>query len=255
LKIGKADVRAYKRLTGNAVLIEQPKITQQFEGKPVKKERTIAKSHWKQVGTGEVLTVETILKDSQGNVVPLSAAVNILENYKSVALNEKAEKIDKKKLSDFILNQDGSIGESVMPFPTTERIEVLESANDITESGQGYWVPSTFMEGFLIHEVYELSAADPRNDTKLFKEADEALKRDEIALCTFSNGGYKQYYGFLVPHLEDGKFVWLLKLSDKKVEYNNLREIPAPAAALKPAPKTVQTLPPLQAMLTIPTRK
>lgn len=257
MKIGNADVRTYKRLTGNATLIQTPQIIQQFEGALVESQRLIAKSHWAKIGTGETLVVETVLKDKDGNTIPIAGAVNILETYRNYVLNSKAEIIDKKKLTDHILNPDGSIGDLVMPFPATERIEVLEVPIEVTELelGQGYWVPSTFMEGFLIHEEYELAAADPKNDEKLFNEAEAALKRDEVAVCTFSNGGYKQYYGFLVPYVEEGKFVWLLKLSDKKVEHNNLRDVPAPETALKPKPKTVQSLPPLQAMLTIPIRK
>ena len=58
------------------------------------------------------------------------------------------------------------------------------------------------MDKFLIHEEYELSSADPRHDVEIYKEAEDALKRDEVAISTFSTGSYKLYYAFLVPTLK-----------------------------------------------------
>jgi hypothetical protein len=110
------------------------------------------------------------------------------------------------------------------------------------------------LEGFLIHEEYELPAADPRNDLKLWNEADAAIKRDEIAITTYSNGGFTQYYAFLVPIVKDGQFVWLLRISNKKVEYRCLRDVPGVKIPIRPV-KTLETLPPIQALLIIPSAK
>lgn len=254
LRIGRADARVYKKLTSNSLLVKRPELIEYADGAPVQTERIVAKSSWREIGTGETLRVETVLKNSKGEVVPTSKAKNILEKYENNVLNQKSEDVDKKRIEEYILNSDGSLGDKVMPYPPTERFEVKDSPGEVRETGDAYWVPATLMDKFLIHEEYELAAADPRRDLELFKEAEDALKRDEVAISTFSNGSYKLYYAFLVPYVENGKFVWLLKISDKQVVYNLLRDIPGPAAAIKQA-RTLETLPPLQAMLTIPTRK
>jgi hypothetical protein len=58
-----------------------------------------------------------------------------------------------------------------------------------------------------------------------------------------------------VPFFKDGQFVWLLKISDKKVEYRCLRDVPAPTRLPIREVKTLETLPPIQALLTVPTSK
>ena len=244
IKIGNADVRVYKQKVGNALVIKDPEIMMQVDDRPVRGVRTVSQSHWEQVGTGITLAAETTLKDSKGNTVPISQALCILDHYKSIDLNEKSEEIDKKKIRFYILNPDGSVGEEVMPFPPTDRIEI----------NQENWIPSTVIEEFLIKEEYELPAADPHNDAKLFKEAEDAAKRDEIAITVFSNGGFIQYYAFLVPFFKDGQFVWLLKISDKKVEHRCLRDIPGVTVPIREV-KTLETLPPIQQLLTVPTAK
>lgn len=245
VKIGNADVRVFKQKVGNALVVKDPEIVMQVDNRPVRSARTVSQSHWEHVGTGKTLTAETTLKDAEGKPIPISEAICILEHYKNLDLNEKAEQVDKKELQYYILNPDGSIGEEVMPFPPTDRIEI----------NQENWIPSTVIEQFLIKEEYELPAADPHNDAKLFKEAEAAAKRDEIAITVYSNGGFTQYYAFLVPFFKDGQFVWLLKISDKKVEYRCLRDIPAPTAVPIREVKTLETLPPIQQLITVPTKK
>ena len=236
-------------------MIKTPHLRKQASDEPVRDERIVSGIHWEQVGTGETLTVETTLKNSKGEAIPLAQAQCILEHYNSLVLSMKGEQVDKKKVQYFIVNPDGSTGDQVAPYPPTERIRVVDSPSEVSEQGDGYWVSSTVLGEFLIHEEYELPAADPRNDAKLFKEAEDAAKRDEIVVTTFSNGGFTQYYGFLVPLFKDGKFVWVLKISDKKVEYRCLRDIPAPSPIPFREVKTLETLPPIQALLTVPTAK
>jgi len=254
LKIGDADVRVYKRRVSNALLIQDPQLTELVDGEPVRECRVVDQAYWEQVGTGEVLQVETTLKDAKGNVVPVAGARCILEHSKNLAVNEKGETVDKKKIEYHLVNPDSSIGELVVPYSPTERIEVKETPAEVKEQGDAYWVPSTMIEGFLIHEEYELPVADPRNDLKLWTEADKAIKRDEIAITTYSNGGFTQYYAFLVPIARDGQFVWVLRVSNKKVEYNCLHDIPGVKVPIREA-KTIETLPPIQALLTVPTAK
>jgi hypothetical protein len=244
LKIGNIDVRVSKQKVGNALLIKDPEIVMQVDGRPVRSARVVSQCHWEHVGTGKTLTAETILKDAEGKSVQISEAACVLEHYKSLDLNEKAEPVDKKRVRYYVLNPDGSIGEEVMPFPPTDRVEI----------NQENWIPSTVIEEFLIKEEYELPAADPHNDAKLFKEAEDAVKRDEIAITTFSNGGFNQYYAFLVPFFKDGQFVWLLKITDKKVEHRCLRDIPGVTVPIREV-KTLEKLPPVQQLITVPTKK
>jgi len=244
LKIGNADVRVFKQKVGNALVVKDPELVMQVDGRPVKSARVVNQCHWEHVGTGKTLTAETTLKDAEGKPVQISEAVCILEHYKSVDLNEKTEPVDKKKVQYYILNPDGSIGDEVKPFPPTDRIEI----------NQENWIPSTAIDEFLIKEEYELPAADPHNDAKLFKEAEEAAKRDEIAITVYSNGGFIQYYAFLVPFFKDGQFVWLLKITDKKVEHRCLRDIPGVTVPIREV-KTLERLPPIQQLITVPTKK
>jgi hypothetical protein len=253
-RVGKADARMYKTLTSNAALVKRPEIISVINGAPVSTKRVVVAGHWEEIGTGEKLIVETMLKNSKGEVVSTSKAKNIIDKLENLALDQKDMEINKKAIEDYVLNPDGSIGDKVMPYPPTERFEVKESPGEVRETGEGYWVPSTFMQKFLIHEEYTLSSADPRHDVELYAEIEDALKRDEVILTTFSNGSYKLYYAFIVPYIDNGKFAWLLRISDKQVIYNALHDIPGPAAAIKQA-KVLETLPPLAGLLTIPTRK
>jgi len=182
LKIGETDVRVFKQKVGNKIVVNEPTILTRMEDKPVRSERTVSKCHWEHVGTGEVLSVETTLKDGKGVAIPPAEAVCVLEHFKSLVLNEKSETVDKKKTQYFVMNPDGSVGDEVTPFPPTDRIEIKE----------GDWIPSTTIEQFLIKEEYELPAADPHNDIKLYKEAEKASKKDEIAITVYSNGGFTQ---------------------------------------------------------------
>lgn len=245
LKIGNADVRCFKKKVANALTIQDPMLVDVVDGKPVNTVRLPAKAHWEFIGTGEVLQAETILKNQKGEVIPTAAARFVLEKTRNVAVNEKSEEIDKTKITTHLLNPDLTLGDEVAPFPPTDRIEVEQQD----------WVPSTFMDQWLISEEYELPAADPHNDAKLWPEAEDALKRDEVAMKTFSNGGFTQYYCFVVPYVKDGKFGWLLKLTAKQLDYRYGREIPAPTTAVLREVKTVQTLPPIQNLITVPTKK
>ena len=47
-----------------------------------------------------------------------------------IVLDEKAEEVDKKRIEEYMLNPDGSIGDKVMPYPPTERFEVKEASGE-----------------------------------------------------------------------------------------------------------------------------
>ena len=245
IKIGNADVRCFKKKVANALVLAEPRLIDVVNSKPVQTVRVPGKAHWELIGTGESLTAETVLKNAKGETVPLASARYVLERTKNIVVDEQCQDVDKTKITTHLLNPDNSIGDEVAEFPVTDRIEVQEED----------WVPSTFMDQWLIHEEYELPAAEERNDIKLWKEAEDALKRDEVAMKTFSNGGFTQYYCFLVPYVKDGKFGWVLKLTTKQLDYRFGHDIPAPTTAVFREVKTVQTLPPIAQVITIPTKK
>jgi hypothetical protein len=247
IKFGEREpIRVYRTKVGNALVIESPELIGVVDTKAVREMRTVKDCHWEKVGTGQKLQVETILKDDKGESIPLSAARLIVEHTGNIVVNDKGEDVDKDKIEDHILNPDGSIGERTAPFPPTDYVEITEED----------WIPSTAIEEFQIHEEYELPALNPDNDPELFEIANKAAKQDEIAIKPYSNGGYSQYYAFFVPIFKEGKFVWAMKLSSKKIEYRSLRDIPAPdaAQALREI-KTVKALPAIQTVITIQKKK
>lgn len=255
LKIGNADVRVYKQRVGNALMTKDPELIMVADDRPVNDIRIVNECQWVRSGTGEKLTVETALKDAKGKAVPLAEGLCTLQHVKTLMLNDKAEQVDKKTIRYHLMNPDGSVGDEVAPYPPTERIVVRDDASEVKEPGDAYWIPSTAIESFLISEEYELPVADPRNDPKLFKEAEEAAKKDEIAITTFSNGGFTIYYAFLVPFFKDGQFEWKLRISSKQAQYNCLHDVPSATAIPVREVKTLDRLPPIQALLTIPTSK
>ena len=246
LKFGENNpIRVFKKKIANALVVEDPTIVGVLDGKIARETRTATTIHYEQIGTGKTLTAEIILKDPEGQIVPSAQARLIVDHIKNLVLNDKSEDVDKTKIVDHILNPDGSIGEETEPFISTDMIEI----------GDEDWIPATAIEEFLITEVYELPAADSRNDAKLFEYAEKATKNDEIIIKTYSNGGYTQYYCFLMPVFKEGKFVWVIKLSKKKIECRLLRDIPAPTTALIKEVKSAHALPPIQAVITVQKKK
>ena len=134
----------------------------------------------------------------------------------------------------------------VRPF---ERTTVL----DIPEQN---WVPSTSIDAFLITSIYELFTDKKTDIVKLWEEAEKRLKEDTVGVTTFSHGrGFQNYYAFLVPVVQNGKFVWLLKLTDTKIRLNHLADIPAKGKIpIREAP-TLETLPPIQMVISPVKRK
>jgi hypothetical protein len=89
----------------------------------------------------------------------------------------------------------------------------------------------------------------------LFEEAEKRSKADQVYVTVFSFGGTKAYYVFLCPYFKDGKYVWLLKFTEKKPVYNHLQEPPVvPKLPLREAP-TLKTLPPVQVLVAIAKKK
>ncbi|MGQ9539406.1 MAG: hypothetical protein ACUVTE_07545 [Candidatus Bathycorpusculaceae bacterium] len=134
----------------------------------------------------------------------------------------------------------------VRPFDRTTVLEIPEEN----------WVPSTVVDEFLITAMYEIYAEKRLDVVRLWQEAEKRLKEDAVGMATYSHGrGFICYYAFLCPIIQNGRFVWLLKLTDTKVRLNHLMEIPAKVKIpIKEAP-TLEALPPVQLIVAKARRK
>ncbi|MEA2090406.1 MAG: hypothetical protein U9O89_06605 [Thermoproteota archaeon] len=165
--------------------------------------------------------------------------MQILEHYRKTLLNSDGDEVEKDDVYDYALQPDGS-EKPVRPFDMTKVIYIPDEN----------WVSTTTMDDFLITNVYEIYAKDKKGQRQLFEEAEKRLKDDKVGLTNWSFGrGYLQYYAFLEPVISQGKFVWLMKLTDTKVEYKHMQEVPAEVKVPVKERPTLETLPPVQALV------
>jgi len=238
------DVEVKDKPAGNELLVPEPVIRlRTVDGKLVQKVRTVAKKTFQ--WHGKNLTVDTKLIDPENQKeVPLSEALEVLDNYQYKYVDEQGNVLKEDDCLYYAMQEDGSEKE-VSPFDRNQVIEVLEEN----------WVPATVQDDFLLTNIYEIFSDDPKVARALFEEAEKRLKADQVGITTFSHGrGFKSYYAFLVPLFKEGKFVWLMKLTDQKLAYNHMQEPPVAARLpIREAP-TLQTLPPVQ-VLVVTTKK
>jgi len=230
---------------GNELLIPEPQIRMRtVDGKLVEKARVVAKNRFMWQGKNLAVDIKLIDPDTQKEV-PVSEALEILDNYKYKYLAEDGGELQEEEVAYYAVQPDGSEKE-VSPYPRTDIIEIQDEN----------WVPSTSIEGFLITSVYEIFTEEKRDALRLFEEAEKRLKADQIGIATFSWGrGFKSYYVFLVPLFKDGKFVWLMKFTEQKLAYNHMQEPPtAPKLPLK-EPPTLKLLPPIAAVVAVSRKK
>jgi len=223
---------------GNELLIQEPQIRMRtVDGKAVEKARIVAKNRFQWQGKNLAVEIKLIDPESQKEV-PLSEALEILDNYKYKYLAEDGVELKEEDILYFALQPDGSEKE-VSPYKRTDIIDIPDEN----------WVPSTSIEAFLVTNVYEIYSEDEKTAIHLFEEAEKRLKADQIGIATFSFGGFKAYYVFLVPMFKDGKYVWLMKFTEQKLLYNHLQDPPvAPKVPIREAP-TLQVLPPVQVVV------
>lgn len=244
-KTSSMDVEVKDKPAGNELLVPEPVIQlRTVDGKLVQKVRTVAKKtfYWH----GKNLSVEIKLIDPESQKeVPLSEALEVLDNYQYKYVDNEGNILKEADCLYYAMQQDGSEKE-VSPFDRTQVLDIPDEN----------WVPSTSIDGFLITNIYEVYSDDPKIARALFEEAEKRLKADKIGITTFSHGrGFKQYYAFLCPLFKDGKFVWLMKLTDQKLAYNHMQEPPVAAKVpIREAP-TLQTLPPVQALVVTTKKK
>jgi len=238
------DVEVKYKPAGNELLIQEPQIRMRtVDGKAVEKQRVVAKNRFQWQGKNLAVDMKLIDPETQKEV-PISEALEILDNYKHKYLAEDGAELKEEDIVYFVVQPDGSEKE-YSPYPRTDVIDIPEEN----------WVPSTSIEGFLITNVYEIYSEDKKAAIHLFEEAERRLKGDQIGIATFSFGGFKAYYVFLVPMFKDGKFVWLMKFTEQKLAYNHLQDPPvAPKVPIREAP-TLKVLPPIQVVVAIEKKK
>ena len=244
-KTSNIDVEVKYKKAGNDLVVPKPPIRMRtFDDKLVQQVRVVADKRFQWHGKDLAVELKLIDPDTQKEV-PNSEALEILEHYKYALIDEDGNTVDKEDIQHFAV-QENDTEKPVSPFSRTSVIEVPKEN----------WVPSTSLDGFLITSVYEIFSEKKPAARGLFEEAEKRTKADQIGITTFSWGrGFTQYYAFLCPLFKEGKYVWLMKLSDTKLAYNHLQDPPVKVKVpIREAP-TLETLPPVQALVVTAKRK
>jgi len=227
----------YKKVQ-SSLLTPLPPIQMRANGKPVEKVRVVADKRY--LWNGKQLASEIKLIDPETQEqVPSHEALEILDHHKYRYITEDGKEVSEKEIQYFAVQEDGTEVE-VSPF---ERSQVLE----IPEEN---WVPSTSVNDFLWESIYEIYSPDEKTAWLLFEEAERRLKEDKVGITTWSWGrGFQQYFAIVEPLVREGKFIWLMKLTQAKAEYQHMMDIPAKVKVpIRKAP-TLQVLPPVQALI------
>jgi len=240
-KTARIDVEVKVKKAGNLLLTPKPKINLRTEdGVLVQKLRVVSDREF--LWHGKRLTVETRLIDPETQKpVPTSEVMEVVKHHKNKLVKANGEEVKKHEILKYAVQPDGS--ESlVMEFSRTQLIEIPEDD----------WVPSTIIEGFLVKDVYEMFCENIVERTLLWEESEKRLKADQIGITTYvREDGFKQFYAFLCPFISEGKFVWIVKLSDNQVELRQLQDIPSKVKIpIKEVP-TLKSLPPVQALVVV----
>ena len=237
------DVEVGYKKAGNKLLVPKPQITMRADGLVVSQERTVEERKF--LWRGKEVKAEVTFRDPEtGETVKDSEVIELLLRYAYRYLNPNGVEAKGRDIRYFAMQPDGSEAE-VQPFSRTTIIDVPEEN----------WVPAANVDGFLYTSVYELfpkmskgEVVSEKDLVALWREAELRWKKDQVGITTFSWGnGFIQYYAFLCPVVREGKFGWIMKLSDTQVEYNYLQDIPE-KVEVKEVP-TLKTLPPVQALV------
>lgn len=180
-----------------------------------------------------------VMRSPEGTLVQMKRVTlngDMLEGFHWKFFTEDGEEIESKTIEYFEVQKDGK-EQQVRPFDRTKIIRIVKE------------VPAASMSGFLIDSVYELFSVDDSSVDSLYQEAERYLKNDLVGIALFSWGrGFKQYYAIVFPIVRDGKFVWIMRLTQTKEEYQHLMEIPA-TKELVAQPPTLKKLPPVEALI------
>jgi len=149
------------------------------------------------------------------------------------------EEVPSKDVQYFKVNDDEEGTEQrVRPFSRTAEIAIVKETS----------APS--MTGFIVESYYELFHKDQSSIRALYQEAERYIREDLVGIALFSWGrGFKQFYAIVYPITREGKFVWVMELTQTKLVYQHLMDIPAEAKPVEEVP-TLEALPSVEALIT-----
>ena len=249
------EVEVTTKKAGNELVVPKPLIAMKANDKPIQEIRVVAEKRFLWRGKGvQLASLTKLMNPEDEKEVASSEVLEILERYTYKFIDALGNEVGKEDIRYFAVQPDGTEAE-VRPFERTNEIRIPEEN----------WIPSTTIDEFEISNVYELYSTKEEVIRKLYEEAEKRLKQDQIGITTFSFGGFVSYYAFLVPYLkidknegsnkESPKFGWLLKLSDRKTQCNYMQDIPAKVKIPIREVPTLQTLPPIQALIVTTKKK
>jgi len=238
LKTSSIDVEVKYKKAPNKLLSPPPMIHMRTEdGSAVEQVRVVADKKF--MWHGKALATEIKFLDPETQQpVPSSEVTETLEHYIYKSFDEKGAEVKSEDILYFAEQPDGS-EQQVRPYTRANVLEIPEEN----------WVPSTVIDDFLIDSVYEIFSDDKAVIQQLYEEAERRLKKDQIGIVTWSWGGFKSLYAFVVPVVREGQFVWLVKFTENQPELQHLQDIPAKQKIPIREVPTLKTLPPVQALI------
>jgi len=196
---------------------------------------------YKKVSVNQLVPQPVIVKRHEGMLVETKRVTNngeLLEGFHFKLFREDGKEVSKKGIQYFQVTEDGT-EQAVRPFSRTKIIKIVKE------------VPAASVDNFLVSSIYELFHVDEETVSALYEEAHRYFKEDLAGICLFSWGnGFLQYYGIVAPVMRDGKFVWVMKLTQTKIQYQHLMEVPSQKTPIE-QPPTLDALPPVEAIIAI----
>ena len=191
---------------------------------------------YKKISTPNIVPRPEIrMRTSEGKLVQAKRVADngqMFEGFHWKHFDEEGREVSVKDICYFQVKEDGTEVE-VRPFDRTKEIRIVKE------------IPATSND-FLVESTYELYHTDEGITQVLYEEAQRYWKEDLMGIALFSWGkGFKQYYALLQPIPREGGFVWVMMLTQCRMEYNNLMPIPAEKIPEKKVP-TVALLPPIE---------
>jgi hypothetical protein len=116
----------------------------------------------------------------------------------------------------------------VQPFPRTKVLEVKKL------------LPATSLSEFLVEGLYEVWSDAPG---QLLEFAEYLQRKDAMAVSKLSFGrGFKESYALIYPIFQDGRFILVMALTQKRVEYRHWMPVEAQEAKPREAVPVAQSV-------------
>ena len=203
-------------------------------------ERMNVEVKYKKVSVNQLVPRPQLVMRHEGKLVESKRVTGngeVLETFHWKHFREDGTEVSRKDVQYFQVKEDGT-EQPVRPFSRTKEIKIVKE------------VPAASMSGFLVTSYYELFHKDESIISALYEEAERYFKKDLVGIALFSWGnGFLQYYAIVYPILREGKFVWVMSLTQTKIIYSHLMEVPAQKEPVE-QPPTLEALPPVEAIIT-----